>query len=237
MLPPRPPCGGDSYPAVPALDAAPNVGLWSNEAQIGAWVPPACTGWQPAPTTLIVALAGHFTNKSDVDAMLTHFGNISALPNVRYWSVTDKQWDALFTKATGLGGPNPNMPRSDFSAAEFQSGGELYFLAADNRMQKDMVTRLRVKDVEPERIVLEMTNVLPLRWFTFTLVPAGDMQTLYFLGRRSDGSWQFYSVTRVLNASSILAHLVTGPSYVNRAVAMYRYIASIPTDRDPPAAP
>ena len=234
---PRLPCGVASYPALPALDAPPNAGLWTGAALGGEWVPPACTGWQAGPTTFVVALAGHFTNAHDVGAMLAHIGMISALPEVRYWSVTDKKWDSLFTKATSLRGPDANTPRGDFSAAEFHSGSELYFLSADNRMQKDSVTRLRAKDVETQHAVLEMTNVAPLRWLAFTVVPAGDMQTLYFLDRQPDGSWQFYSVTRILNASFLLSRLVTGPSYVNRAVAMYRYIAGIPTDRDPPAAP
>jgi hypothetical protein len=235
--PPRLPCGVESYPAAPALNAPPNAMLWTGATLDEGWRPPACTGWQPAPTTLVVALAGHFSNGRDVDAMLARIGKISALREVRYWSVTDKRWDALFTQATGLDGPNPGALRTDFSSAEIHNGSDLFFLSADNRLQKDVVNRLRAKEVGPKRIVLETTNVSPLRWLRFTMVPAGDMQTLYFLERQADGSWQFYSLTRVLNASSLLSRLVTGPSYVNRAVAMYRYIAGIPTDRDPPAMP
>ena len=234
---PRLPCGVASYPALPALDAPPNAGLWTSATLGENWIPPACTGWEAGPATFVVALAGQFTNTSDAPAMLAHIGMISHLPEVRYWSVTDKQWNALFTRAASLGGPDPNTRRGDFSAAEIHRGAELYFLSTDNRLQKDMVTRLRVKDAGPERIVLEMTNVSPLRWFGFTLVPAGSMQTLYFLDHQPDGLWQFYSLTRILNASVLLPRLVTGPSYVNRAVAMYRYIAGIQTDRDPPAMP
>ena len=233
--PPLLPCGAAPSPAYPALDAPPNIGLWTGAAFGGSWNPPACTGWQAAPTTYVVALAGHFTNRGDSGAMLTQIGMISALPEVRYWSVTDKKWDALFTRATSLRGPDANTPRGDFSAAEFHSGSELYFLSADNRLQKDMVTRMRVKDAGPDRIVLETTNVAPMRWFGVTLVAAGDMQTLYFLDRLPDASWQFYSLTRILNASFLLSSLVTAPSYANRSVAMYRYIAGIPTDREPPA--
>ena len=229
--------GVTSYPESPALDAAPNVGFWSREAFGRVWSPPTFTGWQAAPTNFVVAVAGHFTNSRDVDAMLARIGMTSALREVRYWSVTDRQWDTLFTRTTSLSSPDPDTPRGDFSVAEIRSGSELYFLSADNRLQKDMVTRLYIRDVGTDRIVLEMTNVAPLRWFAFTMVPAGDMQTLYFLDRQLDGSWQFYSVTRVLNASVLLSRFAGGPSYINRAVAMYRYIAGIPTDRDPPAMP
>jgi len=229
--------GVASYPALPALDAPPNVGFWSGVALGAPWSPPAFTEWQPAPASFVVALAGRFTDSRDVDAMLARIGMISALSEVRYWSVTDRQWEKLFARATSLSGPDSNAQRGDFSAAEIHSGSELYFLSADNRLQKDMVTRLYVRDVGTDRIVLEMKNVAPLRWFTFTMVPAGDMQTLYFLDRQPDGTWQFYSVTRVLNASLVFSRVASGPSYINRAVAMYRYIAGIPTDRDPPATP
>jgi hypothetical protein len=235
--PPRLPCGVESYPAPPALDAPPNAALWTGAMLDEGWRPPACTGWRAAPTTLVVALAGHFSNRGDVDAMWARIGKISALREVRYWSVTDKQWDALFTQATSLDGPKPSAHRGDFSSTEIQGGGDLYFLSTDNRLQKDVVNRIRAKEAGAQRIVLEVTNVSPLRWLGWTMVPAGDMQTLYILERQADGSWQFYSLTRILNASSLLSRLVTGPSYVNRAVAMYRYIADISTDRDPPAMP
>jgi hypothetical protein len=169
--------------------------------------------------------------------MLDHIGAISVLPQIQYWSVTDKKWEMLFERASGLRGGNTNTPRADFSTAEFHSGTDLFFLSADNRTQKDTVTQIHVKDVGADRIILEMTNVKPLRWLAFTVVPAGDLQTLYFLDRESESAWRFYSVTRVLNASFLVSRLVTGPSYVNRAVAMYRHIAGIPTDREPPAAP
>lgn len=196
-----------------------------------------CSGWMTGPTSLMVALAGHFTSGSDAGAMLARIGMISALRDVRYWSVTEKKWNSLFISATSVSSANPSAPRGDFATSEFHTGSDLYFLTSDNRLTKDMVMRLRTKDVGPRSIVLETTNITPVSWLAFTLVPAGDMQTLYFLERQPDGSWQFYSLTRVLNASSLLSHLVTGPSYVNRSVAMYRYIAGIPTDRDPPAAP
>ena len=232
---PRLPCEVAPYPSLPALDEPPTPAFWSGAAFGGTWTPPVCSGWQAGPTSFVVALAGHFTNRGDSAAMLTRIGMISTLTKVRYWSVTEKKWEALFTRAAGLRGPDANMPRGDFSAGEFVTGSELYFLSADNRMQKDMVTRLRVKDVAGDRLVVEMSNLSPLRFLGFTVVPAGDFQTLYFLDRQPDGSWQFYSVTRILNGSLLLSRLVAGPSYVNRAVAMYRHLAGIATDKEPPA--
>jgi hypothetical protein len=234
---PQPPCGSEPYPALPATDAAPNTGLWTG-AEVGrTWTPPACTGWQAGATTFLIAVSGHFSSASRAAGMLAHIGMISALPAIRYWSVTDKKWNPLFTRATALGGPDAKSTRPDFAPAEFRAGGDLYFLSVDNRVASDLVTRLHTTIAGPERIVLDTTNLSSLRWLGITIVPAGGMQTIYFLDRQRDQSWAFYSLTRIRNASLLLSALVSGPSYLNRAVAMYRYFAGIPTDRDPPVSP
>ena len=234
--PPRLPCEA-SFSVSPALNAPPIIEIWTASSLRDLWTPPACTGWQAAPVTLMIGLTGHFSSGRDVGSMLAHIGSISSLRELRYWSITDKQWNPLFIRATALGGPDGRASRGDFSLGEIHEGSELYFLSADNRVQREIVTRLHVKNLGRENIVLETTNVSPLRWLAFTLVPAGGLQTLYFLSRRTDGSWQFYSLTRVLNGSFLLPHLVSNASYVNRAVAMYRYFAGIPTDLAPPAMP
>lgn len=234
---PQPPCGTHPYPILPAADAAPDTALWTG-AEVGrTWTPPACTGWQMGATTFVIALSGHFGSATGADGMLAHIGMISALPAIRYWSVTDKKWNPLFTRATALRGPDAKSTRPDFMPAEFRAGGDLYFLSVDNRLGSDLVTRLHTTAWGPERIVVDTTNISPFRWLGITIVPAGGMQTVYFLDRQMDGSWAFYSLTRIQNASVLLSGLVSGPSYLNRAVAMYRYFAGIPTDRDPPVSP
>ncbi len=234
---PQAPCGASPYPAFPLLDAPPNIAFWTGGRLGETWTPPACTGWQAGPASLVVALAGRFTSTSDVEAMLGRMGRISLLRDVRYWSVTDKGWNALFVRATSLSGPDPNAARGDFSAAEMQAGHALYFLTVENRSQEEMVSELRVKELGADTIVLETTNLSPLRLFGFTLVPSGDMQTMYFLERAPDGSWQFYSLTRFAGVSLLFSRLVGEASQINRAVAMYRHLAGMPTDRDPPASP
>ena len=232
---PRPPCAVEPFPAYPALDAPPAVVLWT-EAELAGWSPPACTVWPTGSATLVVGLAGRFGNAGDADAILARIGAISALREIRYWSITDKQWNPLFTRASALEGPDPKKPRGDFSAAEMREGHDDYFLAADNRSRDDAVSRLNVRQANPEHLVIEATNVTPLRFMFLSFAEPGDLQTWYFLDREAEGSWRFYSLTRVLYSSSFFARFVQGESYVNRAVAMYRHLAGIPTDRDPPAA-
>ena len=160
-------CAGASYPAFPALDTPPNVRFWTGASLDEGWNPSACTERQATPTTS-VAVAGHFTGESNVDAMLTRIGAISALHDVRYWSVTEKRWNNLFIRSMSLSAPDPKATRGDFSSAEFHKGGELYFLSVDNRVSNDIVTRLRVMDVGPQSIALEMTDISPMRWFAFS---------------------------------------------------------------------
>lgn len=232
---PRPPCEGSAYPAFPAPGAAPNVELWTAEALGADWMPPACTGWNKG-AALVVALTGQFPSSRDTDAMLARIGAISSLRAVRYWSVTDKAWQSLFLEAAALTAPEKPATRGDFTASDIRGNAPLYFLSADNRSSDGTISRMALKNIAPGHIVLEMTNTSPVRWFWFVVMPAGAMRTLYFLDRQGDGSWRFYSLSRADN-SSLLSRFVSRASYINRAVAMYRHMAEIPTDRDPPAAP
>src|SRR5258708_6206871 len=177
---PRPPCGLESYPAYPARDAAPVIALWT-EAELKDWSPPACPPWQAGSATLGVGLAGRFRDASDVDAMLARIGAISSLREVRYWSITGKQWNTLFTRASALEGSDPKKLRGDFSASEMGAARDLYFLAADNRSGEDAVSRLRVRETSHEHLIIETSNVTPLRWMFLSFAAPVNIQTWYFL--------------------------------------------------------
>jgi len=56
-----------------------------------------------------------------------------------------------------------------------------------------------------------------------------------FLERRGPATWGYYQVIGVADGASALA-LGAESSYVNRLVALYRNMAGVPTDREPPAA-
>jgi hypothetical protein len=210
--------------------------LWSGEELGAHWSPPSCTEWPADAANKVVGLAGHFHDSRDMKTMLARIGAVSSLTDIRYWSVTDKQWDTLFVRATALDGPDASKWRSDFTADEVRSSGDLYFLAADNRSLEDTVWRLRIKQVGERRIVIETSNVTPLRWLFLPLIASGNMQTSYFLERESDGAWRLYSLTRVLYALPLLAYFGQNASYINRAVAFYRHFVGIPSDHNTPPA-
>jgi hypothetical protein len=217
------------------MAAQPNIRLWPPEALGKDWQPPACTGW-PKGAALVVALAGNLTGPQNGDDLLARLGRISALTTVRYWSVTTKRWTPLFVRTIALAKRDATATRADFSPDEIRSGREFYFLSSDNRSTGATITHAAVKELDSTHIVLEMVNVSPIRWFGLTLVPPGGMRTLYFLDRQADSAWHFYSLSRI-ETSSLLSRFIPRASYINRAAAMYRYAAQIPTDGEPPAAP
>ena len=228
---PNPPCGAEPFPNYPALGDAPEIALWVSAGGGDDWSSASCIAWQGHASTLVVGLAGRFRNTSDDGALLARIGAISSLPMVLYWSVTDSKWTAMFTRASALEGVSPTKLRADFSAAELRSGREFYFLAATYRSRNEAVLRLRVSKSEG-RIIVETDNVTALRWFFVPFAAPGDIQTWYFLERENGDIWRFYSLTRVLYAMPLFAHIVPNASYLNRALAMYRYISGIRTDGD-----
>lgn len=234
---PQPPCAVRPVPDYPRVGDASNVKLWTTSNLGPDWTPPNCTPWRRGAATIVTGLAGHFEYAGSADAMLARFGAISSLVEVRYWSVTDSHWNNMFVRAVALDGPDSKKTRRDFSAAELHSGRTFYFVAADNRSGKDAVSRLHVTTADSEHLVVETENVTPLRWAFLTYAVPGNFQTWYFLDRDSDGTWRYYSLTRVLYASSLFGSVIPNKSYINRAEAMFRHFVGLPTDRDPPVAP
>jgi hypothetical protein len=127
------------------------------------------------------------------------------------------------------------QPRADFSADELTTGDARYYLVTDTRSGRPVTYRLRLRGAQKGQVVVETSNVDPIKWWGITLYAAGGLDTWYFLGERSPGVWDYYSITRVVPAS----FLAEGheKSYINRAVALYRHYMRVPTDAEPPSAP
>ena len=233
---PQPPCGGRPSPAYAEPGGLPAVHVWTGDELGAEWMPPACTGWRPLPFRVLVATAGRFRHHGTVDDLLERFGGVSALTTVRYWSVSDRRWQDLIASAFALAGPDAASRRPDFRAAEMRGGTDLYFAQHDNRSTGDVVYRLRVREITPDRLVVQMENVSAVHYLLIPLAGPGDLQSLYFLERRPPDEWGYYSLARISAGASSLAEGHEA-SYVNRAVALFRHLAGFPTDQEPPAAP
>jgi hypothetical protein len=231
---PQPPCGQDPVPAYPALDAAAEVKSWSKSDFGKDWRPPSCTGWTALGFTTLVTTVARFRYASAEEGLLRHFGAVSELTGTRYWSTTHQQWQTLITDAHALSGAQAGQRRADFTPDEMKAGKPLYFEQTDNLSGK-AIYRMHVAQASADRVVVDVENVTTMRYLLVTLFHPGEMQSIYFLDRESDGVWRYYGMVRTgKNASRLTAG--NASSAINRAVAFYRHFVGIPTAQEPPAA-
>jgi hypothetical protein len=232
---PVPPCGSTVMPPYSDINTAPTVKVWNRSDLPSNWIPPACTGWITPGFTTLVVTAARFHHGSGVESLLRRIGAISELAGVRYWSITHKRWQTLITDAYALSGPTGGQRRNDFSLDETTEDRFLYFQQTDNLSGK-AICRLHLQSVSPDRLVFEIENISTMRYFLLPLFRPGEMQSIYFLERESPDIWRYYSIARTgANASRLTGGHAA--SSINRTIAFYRYLAAIPTDREPPASP
>ena len=234
QLGPQPPCGKDHASSYPGLDDSANVKSW-NKPELGAdWRPPACTGWTESGFTTLVTIVARFRYYSEADGLLRHFGAISELTGMRYWSTTHKQWKTLLVDAHALTGLQPSQRREDFTPGEMTEGKILYFEQVDNLSGK-AIYRMHIAEASADRLVIDVENVSTMHYLFIPLFHPGELQSIYFLDRESENVWRYYSIVRTgMNANRMIAG--NESSAVNRAVAFYRHFVGIPADREPPAA-
>jgi hypothetical protein len=221
---PVPPCGGaTAYPDYAAVDAPPTVSVWSGDS-LAAWKPPVCLGWSAKDDGVLVGLAGSFHFNGTTDELLKHFGAISALKGLQYWSVTDGGWRTLIDSASALVSPDTGHSRPDFTLAEMKSGHELYFAQQDNRTSEEVVYRMKVRDLTADGFTVAVENVTPVRSFMLTLFDPGDLQSVHFVKREASGVFRYYGLAF---AGESLASSLALPraSYVNRALALYGHLS------------
>jgi hypothetical protein len=159
---------------------------------------------------------------------------ISSLKGVRYWSKSKKQWQTFIEDASALSAPERGARRSDFSPQEIRGGARVHFLQRDNTAG-DVIYRMQIHEASADRLVVGMDNAGTVKKFLMTILHPNDAQMLYFFDRESDDVWQLYSITRISDRASSLASGKPASS-INRAMAVYRHLAGIPTDQNPPAA-
>ena len=234
QLGPQPPCGAEPIPPYPSLDASAIAKSWSVPDFGRDWRPPACTGWSEVGFTTLVTTVARFRYTSEAGGLLRHIGAISARAGVRYWSTTHKQWQTLVVDAYAVTDSHSGQRREDFTLDELTAGKVLYFEQADNLSGK-ATYRMHIAEVSADRLVFDIQNVTTMRYFFIPIFHPGEVQSIYFLDRESDGVWRYYSIVRTGRGAN--RRLVGNESSsINRAVAFYRHLAGIPTDQERPAA-
>ena len=229
---PLPPCA-DVAVSYPPPEAPPAVTLWDGDKLAAeGWTPPACTDWPAsAQSRQVMTVAGSFRFGGTLDDLLTRIGAASARQHIRFWSVTLKRWRPFATDSFALADADPQHRRGDFAPAELTPGSTLYYL--DRGPSGDLVFRMTVLDRRPTRAVIGNDNVSRVPFLMVTLFPPGALQTVQFIERIGPGLWGVYLLSRVDRSANLLATSMDAP-YVNRAVALYRYLIGVPTDQEPP---
>ncbi|MGT2472123.1 DUF6675 family protein [Paraburkholderia terrae] len=234
---PTPPCGTPPVPAYASLGAQPAMAiLRAEQLDTGVWRPSSCTGWPAASRSrVVVALAGLVRVADGPETLLTRAGAVSTLRTVRYWSTTDKKWRALFLDAAALAGPaEGGERRDDFRPSELQAGRTYYYWVDDSR-SGPLVYKVRVLERSSHRVALAEENVSPVRAFGMTLFRPAALQTVVFAQRQADDVWGLYILVRIDRQASSFITSGHEASTANRALALFRHLAGVPTDAEPPA--
>jgi hypothetical protein len=231
---PVPPCAGAAYPPPAAVGAPPAVEAWLAGELPAGWRPPACLGW-PGDGSYVAA-AGRFAVPGGVDTLAARVGGIAAMGGLRYWSVSREAWQPLYDRSTAVTGPDGATPRGDFAADELGAGAAVHILQDPGDRVGPMVQRLTVLERDADALEIEIVNVTAGEALLLEVIPAGGLRSRVRLDREDGDVWRYYALTRV---DDILPGPLRPPraSWINRAVALYRWVAGIPSDQEPPAAP
>lgn len=232
--PPVVPCdGAEAVPPPAPIGAPPVVGIWT-ASDLASWQPPACAGWGGSDMRSLVVISGSFKIDGG-GSVMAKFGAVSRFAGIKYWSASGGKFEQLILRAHALTTPENGSQRSDFSGAEMASGRPLAFSQTDNDAGS-IVYRMRVREAAADHVVLTSENVDSIRRLLVPLFGPGELQTLYVMREEGKGVWSYYSLARVRSNAS---GLTDGheKSIVNRGIALYRHIAGIPTDQNPPAMP
>jgi hypothetical protein len=231
---PQPPCDGTTFPNYSPVERTPAVAVWrTNELTRAGWKPPACLGWSGTSQSAAV-LAAEFRFAGSTEELLTRFGALASYPSIKYWSTTSKGWYPLVTSAGVVAGPAGASTKASFDATDLMVGKDNYYFET-SRQSERTVYRLRVLALTASRAVMASENVSPIRAFGFTLFEPSALQYVTFFDKHGADSWGYYQIVRTGEGTSRLAG-GNEASYLNRLAALYRYMAGIPTDTEPPIA-
>jgi hypothetical protein len=233
---PVPPCAGTPSPAWPAAGAAPTVRLWHDDELPRGWTPPACSGVERPAGAMLVAVAGSFRHEGDTASILARLAAVSTHTSILYWSVSKQAWRPVLDAASALSGPDPDARRDDFRPEELRSGARLHILYDDSEPIGPVVYATELREVGPDGFTMISRNAGPARLLGFTVAAPGHMSSMLTVERAAPGLFHYYTLTSVALAP-MAAATVPDASHINRAVATYRFVAGIPGDAEPPAAP
>ena len=217
---PQPPCQQQPLPAYSTEGAEVQSGVWLGaDLRRDGWSPPSCLGWT-GDSRLVAALAVTFRSSHTLDQLVARMTDVSAYPSVDYWSVSHQAWRPIALEARPVDRPAG------------AAAGALYYVERGD-FSGTSTYRLGVVERTPDRAVIVLQNVSPIRIAMITAFEPGALQLALFIERAGPDLWHLYALSRVGAGSSSL--VTSSPSsYLNRLDAFRRYLAGAPTNQEPP---
>lgn len=226
-------CAAEILPPQPPPGTPPAIHAWTGKSVPAATLA-RCAGWDDWRPRVAVALAGDLRIDGGTDALLARIGAIGTLGGIKYWSTDARGWEELVAVAAALDGPDAEARRPDFSADELRDGETRYFVQYDNRSTGGVIFRMRAAVLDEDRIVLAVENASAVGFLFVSAFEPRDLRSVHVLRRLAPDRWAYFGI---YGAREGTFDVLDRASAINRAVAYYRHIAGVPTDRDPPAAP
>lgn len=243
----HPPCNNaPPFPTYGTVEEPPSVGVWSlepfddpglphvqlrSDETLDAWPAPACTDWPPLP--FMVALAGRFRHAGSIEPLLARLGAMGEFGKVRYWAAARQQWEALFDRAYAVADAEGRQQREDFRPEEMPPGRSLHVYQDPGGLVGGAVYRMRIDEAGPDRLTVELENVSSARVAGLFPLPPGTLRFLHVIERQpgTEDLWGLYSLMGLAIAPE------SARTYVNRTAAIFRHIAGIPPEQQPPVWP
>jgi hypothetical protein len=164
--------------------------------------------------------------------VLGRLGALSRQRAIVYWSASRGEWRPMLDDAAALAGPEPATRREDFGPQDFRPGATLHVLYDDSDPLGPVVYRITVLDSGPDRLRAVSVNTTPGRLMGFNVAEPGDLSSALAIRREPDGVFRYHVLT-VVRLTSLAAAMVSHASHVNRAVAIFRYVAGLPSEGTP----
>jgi hypothetical protein len=231
----HPPCGGPPQPAYAAPGAPPSIATWSEDnANKVAWQHSPCLHWAGDRTRMATALSAVFHAPS-LDELLTRYGALSQYKSIRFWSTMHQAWEPFVVQAGFTDGIAANYTQPDLRPADFVTGREFYYYEIDPRTGRT-IHRLTVHQRTADRVEISTENMTAMKYAMFTIFEPHGLRSATIIERHGPNEWGYYQTIGVGEGSDFIAVHSASP-YINRLTALYRYMAGMPTDGSPPAAP
>jgi hypothetical protein len=219
--------------AARALDdpGLPNVRLWPASPPTAAPRRPAPAGATASPSPWRSPPAS--PTPAAPDAILRRLGAASGLAGLRYWAASRGRWEDLFDEAPyAVADPDSRERRPDHAPADLAPGRDAYAYQDPAGPVGGAVYRTRVREAGPDRLVADSENATTARAGGLIPLRPGTIRLVHYFDRLPDGSgWAYYGLVGLATSPD------TARTYVNRAAALFRHLAGLPPEREPPVWP